>query len=123
MTAAQTENIPLTTKRIVVPVGSGMSLAGIIAGLDIRERSIPILGVVVGADPRRNLNTFSRGWEHSATLVTAGVKYQTEILSDAPISLDPIYEAKAWPFIQPGDLFWAIGHRALVDTDTAPSGH
>ena len=121
MTAAQVHNIPDDTRRIIMSVGSGMSLAGVIAGLDIAERATPIIGVVVGADPRRNLNTFSPGWEQTATLVPAGVRYQDEVVAHAPIPLDPIYEAKAWSFTEPGDLFWAIGHRDIIDAGAVRS--
>jgi len=115
MTAGQVGNIPDDTKRIIMAVGSGMSLAGVIAGLGTTGRAIPVVGVVVGADPRRNLDTYSPWWEQFATLVPAGVKYQDEVVAESPIPLDPIYEAKAWTFTEPGDLFWAVGHRDLVD--------
>jgi len=46
-------------RRIVVPVGSGLSLAGVLIGLQFIGRVVPVLGVVVGRDPARLLNKFA----------------------------------------------------------------
>jgi 1-aminocyclopropane-1-carboxylate deaminase/D-cysteine desulfhydrase-like pyridoxal-dependent ACC family enzyme/DNA modification methylase len=115
MTARQVENIPADIKRIVVPVGSGMSLSGILHGLKNFGLNIPVLGIVVGADPVKRLNKFApEGWEEMVELVRAAESYdeyaaQTEIKG---IKLDPIYEAKCISFLQDGDLLWIVGIRA-----------
>ena len=121
-TAAQVKNVPDDVERIVTPVGSGMSLAGLLHGLDQTGRQdIPILGVQVGADPIERLDEYAPSdWRERVELVGSGMPY-----GDAPddtfyggISLDPYYEAKCLPFIQDGDLFWIVGRRATADMDS-----
>lgn len=112
-TQAQVTNIPPEASRIVVPVGSGMSLCGLLAGLTTRH---PVLGVVVGADPTKRLDRFSPFWRATVQLVSAGVPYhdnakRTDI---AGVALDPIYEAKCIPFLRPGDLLWCVGNREAL---------
>ncbi len=113
VTSRQAENIP-NCKRIVVPVGSGMSLAGILWGLAHRHLEIPVLGIMVGADPTKRLKKYAPEWlrKRVLTLEPSGVDYHTNV--DAKIDdikLDPVYEAKCVPFIEPGDLFWIVGIR------------
>lgn len=103
-------------QRIVVPVGSGMSLCGVIEGLDgagLIDR-IPILGVVVGANPNKRLNRFAPLWQFSGMvdLTPAGVDYHTKVdASVGPVKLDPVYEAKCAKFLEKGDLLWVVGIR------------
>lgn len=102
-------------KRLVIPVGSGMSLCGILAGDSYWSLyDLPILGVVVGADPRKRLDKFFPLWRfsHNLTLVGAGVDYHEKIeASVGPVKLDPVYEAKCVRFLEPGDLLWVVGIR------------
>ena len=58
-TRAQAGNLPAEAQRLVIPVGSGMSLAGVLWGLRDAGLSIPVLGVVVGADPVKRLDTYA----------------------------------------------------------------
>lgn len=113
-TAHQTENLPRGVRRIVVAVGSGLTLSGILVGLAERGRPVPVLGIVVGADPRRRLDRWAPvGWRHTTSLVRSELPYH----GSAPITelrgvpLDPIYESKCLPFIKRGDCFWIVGHR------------
>lgn len=106
--------MPMGVKRIVVPVGSGMSLAGILAGLERHRLPVPVLGVVVGADPRERLDRWGPlFWQRYCTLVPAGLPYDRP----APVNvwkgyrLDPIYEAKCLKFLEAGDMFWIVGIR------------
>lgn len=114
-TAGQVENIPLHASRIVVPVGSGMSLAGITHGLQRYGLSIPVLGVRVGASPEERLDRYAcMGWRETCQLVNSSQEYhepadRTEICG---IELDPYYEAKCLPFLQAGDIFWLVGIRS-----------
>jgi 1-aminocyclopropane-1-carboxylate deaminase/D-cysteine desulfhydrase-like pyridoxal-dependent ACC family enzyme len=113
-TARQVANIPKDTKRIVMPVGSGMSLSGVLHGLKKAGLKIPVLGVVVGADPTERLEKYApKGWRSMVTLVESGLDYhdhapQTIIEG---LALDPVYEAKAIKFLEDGDLFWVVGCR------------
>lgn len=108
----QVSNLPFDKiKRIVMAVGSGMTLAGVLWGLKEAKKNIPVVGVVVGADPRPRLGKYAPvGWESQVQLVDCGVPYQQEVVADAPVRLDGIYEAKAWRYVKPGDLFWVVGH-------------
>jgi len=118
-TAAQVENIPSEAKRIVIPVGSGMSLAGLLHGLIRYGKRIPVIGVIVGADPTDRLDKYApKKWREMVDLVKSDLKYdeyakQTTIEG---LELDPIYEAKCIPFIKPDDLLWVVGIRATAAT-------
>lgn len=113
-TRAQVRDIPVGVKRIVMPVGSGMSLAGVLHGLQDAGLSIPVLGISVGADPTKRLNTYApRGWRALAELRKSGSDYHAAARGAfAGARLDPYYEAKCLPHLLPGDLFWIVGIRA-----------
>lgn len=117
-TARQAEALDVPCGRVVVPVGSGMSLCGVLAGLWSRQvasrRAMPrVVGVVVGADPTHRLDTFAPMWRIGGVeLVGAGVPYGRHVeASVGGVDLDPVYEAKCVPFLEPGDLLWVVGHR------------
>lgn len=124
-TAAQVENIPVDTPRIVMPVGSGMSLAGVLHGLQERGLHIPVLGVCVGADPLERLSEYAPdGWEDMVTLVHSEQDYHDPAPETVlgKIQLDPIYEAKCLPYLEDGDLLWIVGKRATVGEDILDKG-
>lgn len=112
-TAGQVGWVAASAPRIVVAVGSGMSAAGIVAGLHAARSSARVLGVCVGADPRPRLNKFCAGWRARLELVPAGLPYHKPYpephLGD--LALDPYYEAKCLPHLGAGDLFWVVGIR------------
>lgn len=112
--AAQCANLPPEAERVVVVVGSGMTLAGILLGLSRLGRQTPVLGVCVGGDPEARLTRWSPGWRDRAELVRSDLAYEDEAPSTDlhGVELDPVYEAKAAPHLRPGDLFWIVGIRA-----------
>ncbi len=123
-TRAQVCGIPSEVKRIVVPVGSGMSLAGILWGIvDINALDpqwnqgvpVPVLGVVVGANPEKRLCQYAPpDWRDMVDLVQSDYSYDEQVDAKAKwpwFDLDPHYEAKCVEFLQPGDLFWIVGNR------------
>jgi len=113
LTAAQVRGLPPGARRIVVPVGSGMTLAGILTA----EVDLPVLGVVVGSDPRHRLDRWAPPmWRWRAELVWSPYPYASPAPGALPGGdpLDPIYEAKALPFLIPGDLLWVVGIRGLA---------
>lgn len=122
-TAAQVRNLPADATRLVVPVGSGMSLAGILTGLTETGRAVPVLGVIVGADPTKRLDTYAPpDWRDRVELAESGLDYHQHAPQTTlgPITLDPVYEAKCLPFLQPGDVLWVVGCReTVVDQATA----
>jgi hypothetical protein len=113
-TAAQVAGLPSDIKRIVMPCGSGMSLAGVITGLDELKLDIPVLGVMVGAAPHKRLDKYGPlFWHNRCTLVPSGSDYHkpaTDVYLES-IRLDSHYEAKCLPFLEPGDLMWIVGIR------------
>ncbi len=120
-TAGQVKDIPKGVARIVVVVGSGISVSGIMHGLRRMGRKIPILGVRVGGGVsgkavERRLIRFAPGdWSLRLTIVQAAEDYQDAVeASICGVHLDSHYEAKAARFVEPGDLFWIIGHRPEV---------
>lgn len=115
LTAAQVGSaLRVNPKRIVVPVGSAMSLAGILHGMRRNGSLVPVLGVQVGADPSRRLDTWAPAdWRSMVGLVPAGIDYHqpAPVTEFDGVPLDPIYEAKCLPFLEPGDLLWVVGRR------------
>lgn len=113
-TAGQVGNLPRhLSGRVVVPVGSGMSLAGVLAGRALYGMEWPVLGVWVGADPTARLDRWAPFWRMDAMLVQAPDGY-AQPLRDVQVDglgLDPYYEAKAAQYVRPGDLLWVVGVR------------
>jgi 1-aminocyclopropane-1-carboxylate deaminase/D-cysteine desulfhydrase-like pyridoxal-dependent ACC family enzyme len=111
-TAHQVDNLPSSINRIILPVGSGMTLIGLLIGLQARPSIPPIVGVVVGKDPSSTLDRWLSNWRQHVTLVNSEINYHQSapITNFYGIDLDPIYEAKVIPYLQPGDLLWLVGY-------------
>lgn len=123
-TASQVANIPGDIRRVVVPVGSGMSLAGILAGLErAGQVGVPVLGVVVGADPAERLDAYAPGWRDRVTLVHSELDYHDHapVTRLGGLDLDPVYEAKCLPFLEDGDLLWVVGRRGSLAAGERPT--
>lgn len=109
--------------RLVVPVGSGMTLAAILCGLEAAGRRMDVLGVRVGGDPSAILDRYAPCWRHRVTLVTGVGGFRSATinrLGDLP--LDPYYEAKTLPHLRSGDLLWAVGTRASTAVASGNQG-
>ena len=112
-TASQVRDIPTEVKRIVVPVGSGMSFCGILDGLKQQELNIPVLGIQVGADPLIRLKKYApRNYQKMSDIIVSKHKYSKHIKqSIGDILLDPIYEAKCYEYLRDDDMLWLVGIR------------
>jgi 1-aminocyclopropane-1-carboxylate deaminase/D-cysteine desulfhydrase-like pyridoxal-dependent ACC family enzyme len=118
LTRSQVCNLPRQARRLVVPVGSGMTLAAILHGLLDYSLPIQVIGIRCGADPTRRLDRWAPPFWRALPLrlVQSELDYHTA----APktefqgIQLDPIYEAKCIPFLQPMDCLWVVGIRQTV---------
>jgi 1-aminocyclopropane-1-carboxylate deaminase/D-cysteine desulfhydrase-like pyridoxal-dependent ACC family enzyme len=118
-TRYQVGNLPMNARRLVVPVGSGMTLAGILHGLQDRNCAsargpLPVVAVQVGADPIERLDRWApTGWRHQVSFIKSPLAYHRESTQCDlhGIPLDPIYESKCLPFLEPGDCFWIVGRR------------
>ncbi len=120
-TSSQVTNLPSGPTRIVIAVGSGMSLAGVLWGLHYAHNDTPVLGVIVGASPRKRLDKWAPPeWSKKVELVRAPSDYHAAAPSNllGELELDPHYEAKCLPFLRTGDLFWCVGIRNVI---TAPT--
>lgn len=94
-------------KRIVVPVGSGMTISAVMNGLRTYKLDIPIAGITCGASPEKQIGRFAPDW---VELFSSGIDYHDEVHARiGDIDLDPIYEGKCVRFLQPGDLLWIVG--------------
>lgn len=119
LTGAQVANLPDEAERLVVAVGSGMTLAGILCGLAQRQWQLPILGVIVGGNPIRTLDRWAPpDWRDHVTLAVAELPYSKHSTTTrlharggAAFDLDPQYEAKTLPHLRAGDILWVTGHR------------
>ena len=124
ITKRQVANIPPGVKRIVMPVGTGMGLSSVLQGLSEAGREdIHILGVIVGMNPEQYIERWSpKNWRSRVTLVTAEKDFRipAEKTNWWGVELDSHYEAKAAPYVEPGDLFWCLAIRATVAEAAAP---
>lgn len=112
LTASQVQNIPDTVRRIVMPVGSGVSMIGVMKGLKEFGKNAKILGVVVGGEPVKRLDKHMTNWRSYAGLTNAVEEYHMSIQREVNgIKLDPIYEAKCVSQLHKGNLFWIVGRR------------
>ena len=109
-TSNQCKNIPSNIKRIVIPLGSGMSACGVSWGM--RHSDVEIIGIRTGANPEKRIKKWGCPLKR-IQIIDAGVDYHKEVHATLEgINLDPVYEAKCLKFLQPGDLFWIVGIRA-----------
>ena len=112
-TASQVVDIPSEVKRVVVPVGSAMSLCGVLHGLMSVGFRGTVLGVSVGVGVDRVMKAYApAGWEGFCRVVKSPADYHKEVYATlGSITLDPVYEAKCLPYLRRGDLFWVVGSR------------
>lgn len=114
VTKHQVLNIPKEVKRIVMPIGSGMSFISVVNGLEYYGMTdVEVVGISVGKDITNNLNKYLNAPHINFQIIKSELDYEKEakdcLLGD--IELDKIYEAKCLPYLQDGDLLWIVGKR------------
>jgi 1-aminocyclopropane-1-carboxylate deaminase/D-cysteine desulfhydrase-like pyridoxal-dependent ACC family enzyme len=113
-TVAQMHRQGVTARRVVVPVGSGISLAGILHGFARAGFVAPVVGVTVGSDPAERLNKWAPSdWPVRCQIVPGNPDFgkpAPDVLL-CNVQLDPFFEAKCKPVLKPGDLLWLIAVR------------
>lgn len=112
--AEQAARLPRTgVCRVVVPVGSGMTLAAVVRGLDTADHTAQVLGIRVGGDPTNVLDRYTPSWRRRARVIASGQDFATRVVNRlGTLALDPHYEAKALPHLRAGDVLWTVGLRA-----------
>ena len=115
VTSKQVVNIPDEVKRIVIPVGSGMSFSSVVTGMTRYNINKPILGVRVGKDPKKIIEEYAEGIDFiDYTIVESNYDYHDSVKAFVgDYQLDPIYEGKCRDFLQKGDLLWVVGKRLM----------
>jgi len=113
-TIPQVSNLPKDAKRLVNCAGSGMTLAGILWGLQEYDNDIPVLAVCCGGDPTANLDKWAPdGWRDRVDLQQSPSDYNVAAQNCvyAGVTLDPYYEAKTIPFLKEHDCLWVSAIR------------
>ena len=120
-TTYQCQNVPHHLRRVVVPVGTGLICAGIMAGLALYGGGkTEVLGVGVSdMSDKDKIVSLARKMTAQAlpnlTLIRHPLPYDRGVAAVLPDGspLDPYYAAKALAYVQEGDCLWVPGVRPL----------
>lgn len=118
-TMDQTENIPAGCQRVIVPTGSGLTAAGVLAGLanagrvEVAVVAVAVSGLAAADKITETADRFSEYRLPSLKLERHRFGYDTGLPGSLPDGsmLDPYYAAKAMSYVEPGDLLWVSGRR------------
>lgn len=118
-TLKQVVDLPKDIERIVVATGSGLTAEGIITALQALDLNIPVLIVKTS-----NMKIKFRApvcFYSGINIIEPRLPYDTPVLARLPdgTPLDPFYAAKAWKYVEPGDLFWPPGLRPVISMPEA----
>ncbi len=130
-TMAEVAGLPAGVKRILVPCGAGATAAGIMAGLAVLGRLVPVVACAVSTfaaeeDVRAMAAAIAKGrpLPPLALLRVAGA-YDKPARGGLPGGepLDPFYAAKVLPLVEAGDCLWVPGCRPpeAMPTKVAPA--
>jgi 1-aminocyclopropane-1-carboxylate deaminase/D-cysteine desulfhydrase-like pyridoxal-dependent ACC family enzyme len=119
--ADQCRNLPGWARRVLVPTGSGLTCAGVLAGLAEQGSGATVVAVAVSGmatyeEIIRQAVKVTRRVLPPFELIRVPVPYDkwaTRRLPDLT-PLDPFYAAKALAYVQPGDCLWIPGLRPLA---------
>jgi len=124
-TMEQCINIPLGIKRIIVPTGSGLTAAGILAAFALRpdQQNWPEI-VVVATSPmasEKQIRALAFKLSNSMFMppiqfIGPSTPYDVPMVMSLPdgTPLDPFYAAKAWQYMEDGYLLWPPGLRPVI---------
>lgn len=120
-TVHQCSNIP-QCKRVLISTGSGLTAIGVLVGLSKLAIKPKVVAIAVSTMAKKD-NIIDKavkiiGDKNSLPafeLIPPTVKYQKYKIALLPdgTPLDPFYAAKAYPYLQDGDLLWTPGLRPV----------
>src|SRR5258708_4867184 len=117
-TVAHVNDQGFSVRRVVVSVGSGISLAGILQGFAQASFTVPVVGVVVRKGRIKRLEKridkwAPPNWRKHCQLVQSELDFDeaASVTRLGGVELDPLFEAKCLPFLRPDDLFWLVAIR------------
>lgn len=123
-TAAQCRNVPPQITTVVIPVGAGITAAGVIDGVRTYCPNVDriVCVQIAGYDRRKTIDRITRHHDYDFVSSTAYPYARLVRRWVAPgFLLDPIYEAKAHEYMtkhlqtpRGATLFWVIGNSAFV---------
>ncbi len=123
--ANQVQNIPDNLDNLIVPVGSGVTFAGILIGLEKFNKKTNVIGIqIAGYDRSKTIyNTLPFEYKDIKYNFIPDKTYPYskklhKTITKTDIELSPIYESKAYEYAQnmnllnckTKDLFWIIGN-------------
>ena len=116
--AEQVQNIPPEVSCVYVPVGSGVTLAGVLEGKRKYDSSFSVVGLQpFGYDRTKSVATICEGmsWEYDYEFRKGKYPYaKLHSRSIMDIELDMIYESKSFDMVEwkkdSSELFWIIGN-------------
>lgn len=123
-TAEQARNVPTSVDTVVIPVGAGITAAGILLGLKMYAPWVKrvVLVQIAGYDRRSEVNAIAQGlryeW-HASDRYAYSYELRRSVAKS--FALDPIYEAKAHEYMverlhltTSNCLFWVVGDSTAV---------
>jgi len=117
-TKKQAENIPEDVRRVLIPTGSGLTAAGVLAGLAGRDvEVVAAAGSTMAA--KASVLELARGMTDKKLptfkLFRLPMKYEQFVIARLPdgTPLDPFYAAKILNRVRSGDCLWLTGLRPV----------
>ena len=116
--AEQIENVDCDV--LYVPVGSGVTLSGILEGARMYQKKFKIVGLQpFGHDRRKSIHTILEGmtWEYEYDWIMGKYAYNKLFKKNVGFELDMVYESKSYDMIKfnkdEKSCFWCIGNSNL----------
>jgi len=116
----QAANLPAEADRVVIATGSGLTAAGVLAGLSTRRKPPTVLAIAVSglADHDAIVNearSLTQAPLPPFELVRHPLPYDKWLVQALPdgTPLDPFYAAKAFGSVRAGDVLWTPGLRPI----------
>ena len=116
--AEQIENVDCDV--LYVPVGSGVTLSGILEGARMYQKKFKIVGLQpFGHDRRKSIHTILEGmtWEYEYDWIMGKYAYNKLFKKNVGFDLDMVYESKSYDMIKfnkdEKSCFWCIGNSNL----------